>query len=68
MKNDLSLNMNDFYERNGKSVSILKGQMHHHDGIGSKWAYTCHLSNKTTHKTVLCAPQLWLMKVSKNQA
>ena len=29
-------------------LRILKGQMHHHDDLGSKCAYTCHLSNKTT--------------------
>ena len=45
----------------------VKGQMHHHDGLGSKCAYTCHLSNKTTRKSVLLStPQIWLMKVSKN--
>ena len=31
----------------------LKGQMHHHDDLGSKCAYMCHLSNKTTRKSVL---------------
>ena len=47
----------------------LKGQMHHHDDLGSKCAYTCHLSNKTTHKFVLLStPQIWLMKVSKKLA
>ena len=45
----------------------LKGQMHHHDDLGSKCAYMCHLSNKTTCKSVLLStPQIWLMKVSKN--
>ena len=45
---------------------ILKGQMHHHDDLGSKCAYMCHLSNKTTRKSVLLStPQIWLMKVSK---
>ena len=40
--------------------------MHHHDDLGSKCAYMCHLSNKTTHKSVLLStPQIWLMKVSK---
>ena len=44
---------------------LLKGQMHHHDDLGSKCAYTCHLSNKTTRKSVLLStPQIWLMKVS----
>ena len=44
----------------------LKGQMHHHDDLGSKCAYTCHLSNKTTRKSdLLSSPQIWLMKVSK---
>ena len=44
----------------------LKGQMHHHDDLGSKCAYMCHLSNKTTRKSVLLStPQIWLMKVSK---
>ena len=44
----------------------IKGQMHHHDDLGSKCAYTCHLSNKTTRKSVLLStPQIWLMKVSK---
>ena len=37
----------------------LKGQMHHHDDLGSKCAYTCHLSNKTTRKSVLSTPQIW---------
>ena len=45
---------------------LIKGQMHHHDDLGSKCAYTCHLSNKTTCKSVLLStPQIWLMKVSK---
>ena len=40
--------------------------MHHHDDLGSKCAYTCHLLNKTTRKSVLLStPQTWLMKVSK---
>ena len=40
--------------------------MHHHNDLGSKCAYTCHLSNKTTRKSVLLStPQIWLMKVSK---
>ena len=44
----------------------LKGQMHHHDDLGSKCAYSCHLSNKTTRKSVLLStPEIWLMKVSK---
>ena len=48
---------------------ILKGQMHHHDDLGSKCAYMCHLSNKTTRKSVLLStPQIWLMKVSKKLA
>ena len=47
--------------------TALKGQMHHHDDLGSKCAYMCHLSNKTTRKSVLLStPQIWLMKVSKN--
>ena len=47
----------------------LKGQMHHHDDLGSKCAYMCHLSNKTTRKSVLLStPQIWLMKVSKKLA
>ena len=47
----------------------IKGQMHHHDDLGSKCAYTCHLSNKTTRKSVLLStPQIWLMKVSKKLA
>ena len=51
---------------NGGRVYSLKGQMHHHDDLGSKCAYTCHLSNKTTRKSVLLStPQIWLMKVSK---
>ena len=45
---------------------MLKGQIHHHDDLGLKCAYTCHLSNKTTRKSVLLStPQIWLMKVSK---
>ena len=48
------------------SLAGLKGQMHHHDDLGSKCAYTCHLSNKTTRKSVLLSsPQIWLMNVSK---
>ena len=51
------------------AVSHLKGQMHHHDDLGSKCAYMCHLSNKTTRKSVLLStPQIWLMKVSKKLA
>ena len=47
-------------------IPSLKGQMHHHDDLGSKCAYTCHLSNKTTRKSVLLStPQIWLMKVIK---
>ena len=47
----------------------IKGQMHHHNDLGSKCAYTCHLSNKTTRKSVLLStPQIWLMKVSKKLA
>ena len=47
-------------------ATLLKGQMHHHDDLGSKCAYMCHLSNKTTRKSVLLStPQIWLMKVSK---
>ena len=47
----------------------VKGQMHHHNDLGSKCAYTCHLSNKTTRKSVLLStPQIWLMKVSKKLA
>ena len=49
--------------------SLVKGQMHHHDDLGSKCAYMCHLSNKTTRKSVLLStPQIWLMKVSKKLA
>ena len=52
-----------------RSLDLLKGQMHHHDDLGSKCAYTCHLSNKTTRKSVLLStPQIWLMKVSKKLA
>ena len=48
---------------------VIKGQMHHHDDLGSKCAYMCHLSNKTTRKSVLLStPQIWLMKVSKKLA
>ena len=48
------------------TIQSLKGQMHHHDDLGSKCAYMCHLSNKTTRKSVLLStPQIWLMKVSK---
>ena len=48
---------------------VLKGQMHHPNDLGSKCAYTCHLSNKTTRKSVLLStPQIWLMKVSKKLA
>ena len=51
------------------SYCTLKGQMHHHDDLGSKCAYMCHLSNKTTRKSVLLStPQIWLMKVSKKLA
>ena len=47
----------------------IKGQMYHHDDLGSKCAYMCHLSNKTTRKSVLLStPQIWLMKVSKKLA
>ena len=47
----------------------IKGQMHHHDDLGSKCAYMCHLSNKTIRKSVLLStPQIWLMKVSKKLA
>ena len=47
----------------------FKGQMHHHNDLGSKCAYTCHLSNKTTRKSVLLStPQIWQMKVSKKLA
>ena len=55
----------------GRSLAIhnIKGQMHHHDDLGSKCAYMCHLSNKTTRKSVLLStPQIWLMKVSKKLA
>ena len=51
------------------SLSLIKGQMHHHDDLGSKCAYMCHLSNKTTRKSVLLStPQICLMKVSKKLA
>ena len=47
----------------------VKGQMHHHNDLGSKCAYMCHLSNKTTRNSVLLStPQIWLMKVSKKLA
>ena len=50
-------------------TNLLKGQMHHHDDLGSKCAYMWHLSNKTTRKSVLLStPQIWLMKVSKKLA
>ena len=50
------------------SGHTLKGQMHHHDDLGSKCAFTCHLSNKTTRKSVLLSiPQIGLMKVSKKR-
>ena len=50
-------------------LTILKGQMHHHDDLGSKCAYTCHLSNETTRKSVILrTPEIWLMEVSKKQA
>ena len=50
-------------------LMLLNGQMHHHDDLGAKCAYTCHLSNKTTRKSVLLStPQIWLMKVSKKLA
>ena len=53
----------------GRSQTGFKGQMHHHNDLGSKCAYTCHLSNKTTRKSVLLStPQIWLMKVSKKLA
>ena len=43
----------------------VKGQMHHHDDLGSKCAYTCRLSNKTTSKSVLLSsPQIWLITSS----
>ena len=32
------------------SKFYVKEQMHHHDDLGSKCAYTCHLSNKTTRR------------------
>ena len=52
-----------------ETTEAFKGQMHHQDDLGSKWAYTGHLSNKTTHKSVLlCTPRLCLMKVGKNHA
>ena len=31
----------------------LKGQMHYQNDLGSKWAYTCHLSNRTAPEPVL---------------
>ena len=52
-----------------EAINSLKGQMHHHDDLRSKCAYMCHLSNKTTRKSVLLStPQIWLMKVSKKLA
>ena len=48
---------------------LLKGQIHYHDDLGSKCAYSCHLSNKTTCKFVLLTtPKIWLMKVSEKLA
>ena len=35
------------------NFQAIKGQMHQHDDLGSKCAYMCHLSNKTTRKSVL---------------
>ena len=35
------------------SLLELKGQMHHQNDLGLKWAYTCHLSNKTYPEPVL---------------
>ena len=53
---------------NSVFLSSLKGQMHHHDDLGSKCDYTCHLSNKTTRKSVLLStPQIWLWKWVKNK-
>ena len=47
---------------------VVKGQMHHHDDLGSRCAYTCHLSNKTTRKSVLLStPQIWLMNVNSKK-
>ena len=55
--------------RKTKQTNFVKGQMHHHDDLGSKCAYMCHLSNKTTRKSVLLStPQIWPMKVSKKLA
>ena len=56
-------------DKNVDLNQTIKGQMHHHDDLGSKCAYMCHLSNKTTRKSVLLStPQIWLMKVSKKLA
>ena len=56
-------------ESRANRLDTFKGQMHHHDDLGSKCAYMCHLSNKTTRKSVLLStPQIWLMKVSKKLA
>ena len=49
----------------GGSLSYFKGKCTVMM-IGSKCAYTCHLSNKTTRKSLLLGtPQIWLVKVSK---
>ena len=46
----------------------VKGQMHLYDDLDSKCAYTCHLSNKTTRKSVLLSThQVWLINVSMKQ-
>ena len=64
------LQSNFLHPQNPKRLFVrLKGKMHHHDDLGSKCAYACHLLNKTTRKSVLLStPQIWLMKVSKKLA
>ena len=40
--------------------------MHHQNDLGSKWAYTCHLSNKTSPEPVLLnTSQLKLTEVQQ---
>ena len=69
VKNLTSLQIPNWSEVPASDYFFLKGQMHHHNDLGSKCAYTCHLSNKTTRKSVLLStPQIWLMKVCKTLA
>ena len=69
IQNDTAIRHSSLSKNNSQGefeLFELKGQMHHHNDLGSKCAYTCHLSNKTTRKSVLLStPQIWLMKVSK---